>query len=436
MLDILLIVFLSLLNGIFAASEMAVVSARRVRLQQWADDGYPGAASALDLQNHPKTFLSTVQVGVTGITILTGALGESTVAEHLAVYLKDWGMLEKYARPVSIAVAVTFITYISVVLGELVPKRLALHAPERFAAFIARPMRWIAKVTNPFVRLLTFSSDTVLKLFRLKSSEEPPVTDEEIKVLMEQGAEAGVFHESEQAIVSNVLRLDEQRVGAIMTHRTDINFVDLNDPEESNRIKVAQCPHSRLVVCRDGLEHVLGILHTGDLLKKTLANARVTFADDLRPPLYVPETVTTSQLLESFRKGKAELALVVDEYGDLKGLVTLTDVLGAIVGDVPSEDAGEAQDAVKRPDGSWLIDGMISVDRFKEILEVNALEGEEDGVFNTVAGFVMAKLSRVPVVGDRFESGELTVEVVDMDKRRVDRLLVKKREEPVVESEA
>jgi putative hemolysin len=256
MTDILLILFLIMLNGVFAMSEMAVVSARKVRLQQWAEDGYPGADAALALQGDPKVFLSTVQVGITSIAILSGAIGESTLADPLSVWLKDLGVLEKYAKPIALAIVVPIITYLSVVVGELVPKRIALHAPERLSAIVARPMGWLAKAVRPFVWLLTASTDLVLKLFNLKTNEEPPVTDEEIKVLMEQGAEAGVFHESEQAIVSNVLKLDEQRVAAIMTHRTDIYAIDVDEPDQDNRNRIMDSPYSRVVVCRGGLEHV------------------------------------------------------------------------------------------------------------------------------------------------------------------------------------
>jgi putative hemolysin len=271
--------------------------------------------------------------------------------------------------------------------------------------------------------LFTVSSGLLLRIAGARRKEEPPVTDEEINVLMGQGAEAGVFHESEQEIVSNVLRLDEQRIAAIMTHRNDIYQIDLAEPEEAIRRSIAECPYTRIVVCRDGLEHIVGLLRTADLLKAALAGAPLNVEAHLRPPLYVPEGVTTTRLLENFRKAHAQCALIVDEYGELQGLVTLTDVLTSIVGDLPSSDVAEEQDVVAREDGSWLMDGGVAVERLKSILEVEEeLPGEE--AFNTLGGFVMHMLGRVPMVADHFEWNGLRFEVMDMDKKRVDKVLV------------
>jgi putative hemolysin len=424
-MDIALLLFLILLNGVLAMSEIAVVSSRKARLQRLSDDGSPGAESALALHNEPATFLSTVQVGITTVGILSGAIGESALADPLTAWLAGFALIEPYARGVALTVVVVALTYFSVVIGELVPKRLGLLAPEKTASLIAPPMNMLARVGRPLVWLLSASSSFLLRMMGAGSKEESPVTDEEIKDLMEQGAEAGVFHESEQAIVSNVLRLDEQRIGAIMTHRTDIYVLDLDEPEAEIRNHIAESPYTRIVVCRGGLDHIVGVLRTADLLKAALAGEAMKVERFLRPPLYVPEGVTTTHLLENFRKAHQQCALIVDEYGELQGLVTLTDVLTSIVGELPSSDIPEEQDIVAREDGSWLMDGSVTVERVKQVLEIDSdLPGEEENAFNTLGGFVMHVLGRIPAVADHFEVAGCRFEVMDMDKNRVDKMLV------------
>ncbi len=422
-MDIALLLFLILLNGFFSMSEMAVVSSRKARLQRLTDDGSPGAQTALTLHSEPSNFLSAIQVGITSVGILSGAIGETVLADPLAAQLAAIPLIEPYARGIALTIVVVGLTYFSVVIGELVPKRLALLAPEGIASLIARPMMWFAESVRPLVWLFTASSGLLLRLAGARRKDEPPVTDEEINVLMEQGAEAGVFQESEQAIVSNVLRLDEQRIAAIMTHRNDIYQIDLAGPEEEVRRRIAESPYTRIVVCRDGLEHIVGLLRTSDLLQAALAGEALNVEAHLRPPLYVPEGVSTTRLLENFRKARAQCALIVDEYGELEGLVTLTDVLTSIVGDLPSSDVAEEQEAVMREDGSWLMDGSLPVERCKSVLEIEEdLPGEEE--FNTLGGFVMHVLGRVPVVADHFEWNGWRFEVVDMDRKRVDKVLV------------
>jgi putative hemolysin len=424
-MDIALLFALILLNGVFAMSEIAVVSSRKARLQNLADDGSRGARSALALSVEPSNFLSAIQVGITTVGILSGAIGESALADPLAAWLAGVPPLAPYARGIALTVVVVILTYFSVVVGELVPKRLALLAPEGIASVVARPMNGLARAARPLVWLLSSSSSLVLRLMGARRREEPPVTDEEIKVLMEQGAEAGVFHVSEQAIVSNVLRLDELRIGLIMTPRPDIDVLDLADADSELRRRIAESPYTRLVVCRDGLDHIVGILRTSDLLAAALAGERLDIERVLRPALYVPDSVTTTQLLENFRKARMQTALVVDEYGEVQGLVTLTDVMAAIVGELPSHELAEEQDVVKREDGSWLIDGGVSVERLKSLLDASGdLPGEEEHSFNTVGGFVLHMLGRIPAVADHFEWQGLRFEVVDMDRKRVDKVLV------------
>jgi putative hemolysin len=431
-MDVVLLVFLVLLNGILAMSEIAVVSSRKSRLQKLADDGSPGAQSALELSNEPSGFLSTIQVGITTVGILSGAIGETALADPLTRWLAEFALLAPYARGLALTLVVVGLTYFSVVVGELVPKRLGLLAPESIAALIATPMNMLARLARPVVWLLSSSSSMLLRVIGARHRGDPTLTNDEINVLMEQGAEAGVFHESEQAIVSNVLRLDEQRIGAIMTHRNDIYVLDLDEPEAEIRHRLAESPFTRVVVCRDGLEHIVGILRTADLLKLALTGENLDIERFLRPPLYVPEGVTTTHLLESFRKARQQCALIVDEYGELQGLVTLTDVLTSIVGELPSSDTTEEQDIVERVDGSWLIDGSVAIERLKLVVQIEEdLPGEDENAFNTLGGLVMYVLGRIPVVADHFEVAGCRFEVVDMDKNRVDKVLLAKLPPPL-----
>ena len=427
-MDLLLIVLLILLNGVFAMSEMAVVSSRKARLQNLSDDGSLGAEAALKLHQEPSSFLSTIQVGITLVGILSGAIGEAALADPLSEWLGSFAFMEPYARGVALTITVVTLTYFSVVVGELVPKRLALLAPEGIASLMSRPMMILARITHPLVVVLSGSCTVILRLLGARRREEPPVTDDEIKVLMEQGAEAGVFHESEQEIVSNVLRLDEQRISAIMTPRRDMVVVDLEEDESSCWQTIVETPFSRLVVCRDGLEHVVGVLQKSDLLKAALPGGGVTVSDLealLRPPLYVPESVTTQQLLESFRRARLQFALIVDEYGDVQGLVTLTDVLAAIVGELSVPEAPEDRDMLQREDGSWLVDGDVGIERLKSVLDIgDDLPGEEERSFNTIGGFIMHVLGRIPMATDHFVAAGWRFEVMDMDRNRVDKVLL------------
>ncbi|MDP2432878.1 MAG: hemolysin family protein [Pseudomonadota bacterium] len=434
-MDMALLFFLVLLNGVFAMSEIAVVTSRKARLQRLAEDGSPGARSALALHNEPSNFLSTIQVGITSVAILSGAIGESALADPLAIWLSGFVLFEPYARGTALTIVVVGLTYFSVVVGELVPKRLGLLAPEGVASLVARPMNTLSRLARPVVWLLSSSSSLLLRLVGSRRQNEPPVTDDEINLLMEQGAEAGIFHGSEQALVSNVLRLDEKRIGSIMTHRNDIYVIDLAEPEDEIRRRLADCPYERVVVCRDGLEHIVGILRTSDLLKAALEGAPLGIEGALSKPLYVPESVSTTRLMENFRGARTHFALVVDEYGEFEGVVTLTDILTAIVGDLPSSDSLDDPDMVQRENGSWLVDGNVSIERLKAVLEIDdEFPGEEESAFNTLGGFVMHMLERIPAVTDFFEWNGLRFEVMDMDRNRVDKVLVAAAPQPTPEA--
>lgn len=430
LLDVIVLVILILLNGVFAMSEIAVVSSRKARLQNLADEGSVGAQAALRLHHEPSRFLSTIQVGITTIGILSGAVGEGAIADPLTHWLSGIEPLAPYARGIALTITVAGLTYFSVVIGELVPKRLALLAPEGISSFISRPMVGLSRVAHPLVSLLSLSSEYMMRLLGARRKNEPPVSDSEIKVLMGQGAEAGVFHESEQEIVSNVLRLDEQRVTAIMTPRRDMEVIDLDDGEEAILQFIAETEYSRLVVCRDGLDNIAGILQTGDLLKKAIRGEVIGIPEieaAVLPPLYVPETVTTTQLMENFRNSRLQFALIVDEYGDVQGLVTLTDVLAAIVGELSVPEMLEERDMIQREDGSWLVDGDVGIERIKSELDIMAdLPGEEENSYNTLGGFLMHNLGRIPAPADSVEYAGMRFEVMDMDRNRVDKVLIVK----------
>ncbi|MFZ5723781.1 MAG: hemolysin family protein [Pseudomonadota bacterium] len=421
--DILLLASLILLNGLFAMSEMAIVSSRKARLQHLVDEEKAGAQEALQLQESPSRFLSTVQVGITSIGILAGAVGEDTLVDPLMNWLAQFPLITPYERAAALAIVVTGLTYFSVVVGELVPKRLALLAPERIAGAVARPMNVLSRLTAPLVTLLSVSADLLLRLLGARSNAEPPVTNEEIKVLMEQGAEAGVFHSTERELVANVLHLDDQTVRAIMTPRQDIDGIDLDESDSDLRRALAATAHSRVVAYRGDYRHIVGMLHAGDLLRRLLAGETPAVASCVRPAHYVPDTVTLSQLLDILRRARTAIALVVDEYGDLQGLVTLKDVTDAIVGSL-ALDEDTATDIVQRADGSWLVDGSVSIERLKQALDSGELPGEEDGDFHTAAGFVLHTLGHIPKAAESFIAAGFRFEVVDMDGYRIDKLLV------------
>lgn len=428
-MDIGLILILIVINGIFAMSEMALVSSRKTRLQKLSADRKSAANTALKLHAEPSRFLSTVQVGITSVGILSGALGEDALTTPLHAQLIQIPYLAPYADGLALSLTVVLITYFSVVVGELVPKRLALLRPEGISLFVARPMNALAVIASPLVWILSASSNVLLKIMRVNRTPEATVTNEEIKLLMELGSEAGVFHASEGHLVANVLKLDEQRVGAVMTPRQDMFVIDLEDEAAEVKAQIAESDYSRVIICRGSLEHIVGILHRSDLLKVVMSGAEINIAKTVRPALYVPDSMSLTHLLEFFRESRADFALIVDEYGELEGLVTLSDVLKAIVGDLPSEDDEFDPDIVRREDGSWLVDGGLSIKRFKSVVGIaDDLPGEADNSYNTIGGFILFFLEKIPRVADHFEYADWHFEVVDIDGTRIDKVLVTLRQ--------
>jgi putative hemolysin len=378
---------------------------------------------AIELADQPTRFLSTVQVGITAIGILSGAVGESTLAIHLKHALDQIPGLEPYAHALSLGLMVIILTYFSLIIGELVPKRIAMQRPELIAALVAAPMKTVAVVTRPLVQLLTFSTETILTLIGASKVNEPSVTEEEIKVMIEQGTEEGVFDRTEQELVSNVLRLDDRNVGAVMTPRKNVVFLDAHLSFDDNRARLAESPHTVIPLCDGGLEHVVGLVRTNDLLECLLRGEKIDLLRLAKTPLFVPRSITLMQLLEHFKRAHLPTALVIDEYGEVVGIVTVTDVVEAIVGDLPGEE-GEDPMIVQREDGSWLADGMLDLDALKELMDVEDLPEEDLGNYHTIGGLVMLQLGRVPRTGDVFELEGFRFEVVDMDKNRVDKLLI------------
>jgi putative hemolysin len=423
-LEILIVLVLIIANGVFSMSEMAVVSARKVRLQQLANQGDAKARAALKLAESPNQFLSTVQVGITLIGILTGAFGGATIANRLEVYVRLVPFLARYSEPISFGIVVLIITYLSLIVGELVPKRLALNNPERIAAIVAIPMRALAAIASPMVYLLSASTDLVLRVLGITPSTEPQVTEEEIKILIEQGTEAGTFEEAEQDMVERVFRLGDRPVSYLMTPRPDIVWLDLEDSAEENRHKMVDSAYSRYPVCQGGLDNVLGIIPVTDLLARSFRGEPLDLTVGLRQPVFLPESTRGLKVLELFKQTITHMAVVVDEYGVIQGLVTLNDIMSEIVGDVPSTDGQDQPQAVQREDGSWLLDGMLPVEEFLELFGMEEWESEERGSYQTLGGFVITHLGRIPIAADHFEWQGMRVEVMDMDGNRVDKVLV------------
>lgn len=422
-LHLSIVLLLIVVNGFFAMAEIALVSARNARLQPIAESGNIGAQAAIELKADPSRLLATVQIGVTLIAVFSGTFGQATLGDRLERQLETWsGFIGQYAHGISMAVVVIGISYLSLIIGELAPKRIALLHPERIAAALARVMRAMARVGAPIEWFLSASTDFVLRLLPLRRDGAAPVTDEEISFMLREGAATGHIHQAETEIVEMALRLGDRRASAVMTPRTQIEWLDLDDPEEENRRKIRDSAYSRFPVVQGGSQQVIGIVQAKELLAACLAGQLFDLRPATRPPLYLPNTVTVLRVLEVFKTSGEPMALIVDEYGDLEGLVTPSDILEALVGDIPGS-ADADQRVVRREDGTWLIDGMVGLDELKQVLGLSHLTGE-DTDFHTLGGYMMARLNRVPMTADRITADGYQFEVVDMDGRRVDRVLV------------
>lgn len=411
-----------MLNGAFAMSEIALLTARRARLSRLAEQGSAAAKVAIKLHDDPTRFLSTVQVGITSIGILNGIVGEAALAGPLALWLQTFGVPAEASQLSATALVVVVITYATIVLGELVPKRIAQFNPERIACRVARPMHLLALLARPFVHLLSLSTDAMLRLLRSRPSVQPDIIEEEIHALLQEGSDSGAIEQQEREMVRNVFRLDDRPVESLMTPRAEIVFLDTTLPLKENLQRIAQSGHSRFPVCRSGLDEVLGILNAKQLLNAMLASAPPALPDELEPAVFMPERLSGLDLLVEFRASNAHLMLVIDEYGEINGLVTLRDVLQAVTGEFKPHNLEEAW-AVQREDGSWLLDGLIPVHELQDRLGLKSVPEAGRRRYHTLSGLVMWLSGQLPHTGDVLEWENWRLEVVDLDGKRIDKIL-------------
>lgn len=426
--DLIAIAILIVLNNLLAMTEAAFLASRRARLQQMVNENKKGAQKALALAEEPNKFLSVIQIGITLIDVMTGAIGGATLAEFVALKLSAIPQLAAYANALGLGLVVLTITYFSIVLGELVPKRLGILNPEGIITATSGLMYGMARALAPVVRLLSVSTEGILHLFGVRNSDAPPITEEELHVLINEGTQAGIFNSAEQEMVSGVFRLGDRRVYSLMTPRTEIVWIDIEDPPEETLRLIAENPFSRYPLCRGDLDNVLGVVKARDILTHVLHHSTLDLMRVLQPAIFVPETTFAAQALEIFKEHQTEMLIVIDEYGGVQGMVTVQDIVEEVVGEIDHE----SPQALQRPDGSWLLDGMMPIDDFKALFNLKSLPREE--AFETLAGFIMTLLGRIPQTGDRAMWENITLEVVDMDGRRVDKVLVSTLQKKKAES--
>lgn len=432
-MEIVFLFGLVLLNGLFAMSEIALVAARKARLQKLAEAGESAANAALQLGDDPNKFLSTVQIGITSIGVLSGIVGEATLARPFGLWLQSFGMPQPASDYFATGLVVVTITYFSIVLGELVPKRLGQIAPELIACRVARTMLLLALLARPFVKLLSASTQLVLRLFGIKDSGRQAMTEEELHLMLEEGSDAGLIEHHEHQMVRNVFRLDDRQIASLMVPRGEVVYFDADDKLEENLQRFENSRHSRFPVVRGGWDKILGIANARQLLVQTLRGEQPNLTDNLQPAVFVPESLTGMGLLEEFKNSGVQMAFIVDEYGEMQGIVTLQDVMEAITGEFKTHRAEDSW-AVQREDGSWLLDGLIPIPELKDRLEIKAVPEEELGRYNTLSGMVTLLLGKLPQITDRCEWENWTFEIVDLDSMRIDKILATKN--PEVEDES
>lgn len=422
--EIVIIITLVFVNGFLSMAEMAMVSARKTRLQELANDGDDDASQALEVFKEPNKFLSAIQIGISSVGIFAGVFGGATIAKSLAAWLSTLGVPVGYSSGIGIAIVVVSITYLSLVIGELVPKRLALSNAERIASLVAAPMRLLSRIASPLIAILSVSTDAVLLVLRVRKTPEDHVTEEEIKIMMEQGTQAGIFEEYEQDMVKRVLNLGDRDVNDLMTHRPDVVALDVEDSPEENWKKIQESGHSIFPVYEHELDNIQGTVSIKDLWAQSSTSDRPDIKSLVVPALFVPEGVTVYKVLERFKQAMTHAALVIDEYGNLQGIITLHDILEAIIGDLPSFHMNGDAEAVQREDGSWLLDALLPVDKFKEMFEIDEMPGEDKGYYDTLGGFMLFQFGQIPSPGAYFSWNGMRFEVVDMDGQRIDKVLV------------
>jgi putative hemolysin len=425
MQEISIIFFLILLNGLFSLTEISILSSKKIKLENLSEKGSFRAKLVLELLDSPSTFLSGVQIGITAIGILTGIYSGSTVAKEIAVQIDSISFLNGYGNEIGIIIVVLVTTYLSLVLGELVPKRIGLAYPEPIALVLGPILKTLLTVAKPLVWLLSFSTDLLLMLLKVPKQNEEKVSEEEIKALIEQGTEEGTFTEIEHQIVQRVFLLGDRRVSSLMTPRRDICFLDTNQTAEEHINYLMDTVHTYLPVCDGSIDRLLGIIRTQKLLMSYIQGKRNVIKELIMPPLYVPESTRSYTLLKMFQEKGVRLALVVDEFGSIQGLVSVVDIFKSLVGELGALE-NEEQDIVTRPDGSWLVDGSMPFEEFCQRVDFDYNTDEESLPFNTIAGFILDHLQHIPITGEHFAYNSFYFEVVDMDGIRVDKVLVKK----------
>lgn len=428
-MEIAILIVLIVLNGVLAMSELALVTARKSRLQRLAEDGDAAAALAMRLGEEPTQFLSTVQIGITAIGILNGIVGQAALAGPLAGMLQGLGLEEKAGAMTATAIVVVGITYCTIVFGELVPKRLAQFHAEGIARFMARPISALAKLARPFVYLLSLSTDGILRLVGKKELSTAELTEEDIHAMLAEGSQAGLIEKHEHQMVRNVFRLDDRQIASLMTPRSEIVYLDLTQPFERSLEELVNSDHSRFPVCRGGMHEVLGVITAKRLLKQRITGEATNIGEYLQPAVYVPESLTGMKLLEQFRESGVQMVFVVDEYGEILGLITLQDVLEALAGEFKPRDPEDVW-AVRRKDGSWLLDGLIPIHELKDRLGLKGVPEENKGRYNTLSGMIMWLLGDLPRTGDVTEWEQWRLEVVDLDGNRIDKVLASRLPEP------
>ncbi len=422
-MDVALLVFLIVLNALFAMSEMALTASRKARLQVMVETGDAGAKAAMTLHDNPTKWLSTVQIGITSISVLNGIVGDAAFSSPFAKWLHEtFAIHDRAAEVTATAMVVVTITFLTIIFGELVPKRIGQMYPESVARLVAQPMEWISLIARPFVKLLSWCTEATLKLMGIRGGPDRSVTEEEIAASLEEGLDAGVIEAQEHQMVRNVFRLDDRQVGSMMIPRAEIVWLDVaSTPDDVLRL-IGDDEHSRYPVCRGGLDDVIGVISAQSLLQQTMRGLPLSLTDKLQPPVFVPETLSGMELLDHFRASSAQMVFVVDEYGEVQGVITVRDVLEAITGEFTTPTDGDSW-AVQRADGSWLFDGLIPVPELKDRLELKELPEEDRGRYNTLAGMVMLLLGRLPNTADAVEWEGWRFEVVDLDGKRVDKVL-------------
>jgi putative hemolysin len=424
-MEIFILVGLIVLNGLFAMSEIAIVTARKSRLMTMAHSGRSSAKAALKLAEDPTQFLSTVQIGITSIGILNGIFGESILAEPLSIWLQSFGISTEITSVVATVLVVIIVTYVSIVIGELVPKRIGQISAETIACLASKPMTLLATVAKPFVWLLSGSTHSLMRLLGFNHQMEDNVTHEDIQAMLQEGSSAGVIEQNEHAIVKNVFRLDERSISSLMVPRSDLVYLDVSESLEDNLRLVMQAPHSRFPVCRNNLDDIVGVVSAKQLLAQSISGKEIHIASLVKPCNFVPDSLSGMELLEHFRSSGSQMVFVVDEYGDLKGMVTLQDMMDALTGEFAQDDEDD-QMVIRRQDGSLLLDGLIPIIDLKDALDIRKLQDEEEGRYQTLNGLLMYELGKIPQTADVVEVAGWRLEIVDMDGKRVDKVLAQK----------